>query len=74
MTDTHDKDAARGEFASLVAAYSKHGHALRQVADLHTGQPKYYASAWGYCKPLADLDEVRDFLQQIGGPSHASHD
>ena len=56
MTDTHDKDAARGEFASLVAAYSKHGHALRQVADLHTGQPKYYASAWGYCKPLADLD------------------
>lgn len=74
MTTTDSNDAANGEFASLVAAYSKHGHALRQVADLHTGQPKYYASAWGYCKPLADLDEVRDFLQQIGGPPHATGD
>ena len=67
MSKTDTNDAATGEFARLVLAYRERGHALRQVADLHTGQPKYYASAWGYCKPLANLDEVRDFLKQIGG-------
>ena len=67
MTTTGSNDAAQGEFSSLVAAYKERGHALRQTTDLHTGQAKFYASAWGYCKPLADLDEVREFLQQIGG-------
>lgn len=67
MTKATINEAAQDEFARLAAAFKKRGHSLRKVADLHTGQANYYVSAWGYCKPLSDLDEVRDFLRVIGG-------
>ena len=55
------------EFARLQAAFKQRGHTLGRVHDVDTKQPRYFVSAWGFCKPLAHLEEVRAFLKQIGG-------
>ena len=55
------------EFARLQAAFKQRGHTLGRVHDVGTQQPRYYVSAWGFCKPLAHLDDARAFLKQIGG-------
>jgi len=49
------------EFHALVRAFALRGHTLiRTNAGL-------IAWRWNLAKPLADLDEARDFLQKIGG-------
>ena len=63
---THN-DGTQGEFARLQAAFKQRGHTLRQTHEAETMQPRYFVSAWGFCKPLVSLDDVRAFLQQIGG-------
>ena len=55
------------EFTRLHAAFKQRGHTLGRVHDVGTQQPRYYVSAWGFCKPLAHLDDARAFLKQIGG-------
>ena len=55
------------EFARLQAAFKQRGHTLGRAHDAETLQPRYFVSAWGFCKPLAHLEEVRAFLKQIGG-------
>lgn len=52
------------EFATLAARYALAGHSLVRGSD---GSASYYAMRWGLIKPLADLDEARRFLVQIGG-------
>ncbi len=59
------------EFARLQAAFKQRGHTLGRSHDVTTQQQRYFVSAWGFCKPLASLDDVRAFLQQIGG-DHAN--
>lgn len=56
-----------GEFARLQAAFKQRGHTLGRAHDAETMQPRFFVSAWGFCKPLAGLDDVRAFQQQIGG-------
>ena len=67
MTQPTHNDAKQGEFARLQAAFKQRGHTLRQTHDAETMQPRYFVSAWGFCKSLVSLDDVRAFLQQIGG-------
>ena len=67
MTQPTHNDATQGEFARLQAAFKQRGHTLGRVHDADTQQPRYFVSAWGFCKPLACLEEVRTFLKQIGG-------
>ena len=71
MTQPTHNDGKQGEFAKLQAAFKQRGHTLRQTHDTETMQPRYFVSAWGFCKPLVSLDDVRAFLHQIGG-DHAS--
>lgn len=61
----------KAEFARLQAAFKQRGHTLGRAHDAQTMQPRFFVSAWGFCKPLASLDDVRAFLQQIGG-DHAN--
>ena len=67
MTQPTHTDVTQGEFARLQAAFKQRGHTLGRVHDADTQQPRYFVSAWGFCKPLACLEEVRTFLKQIGG-------
>lgn len=67
MTTTTENNAHSGEFARLVAAYSAKGHTLRRCLHVTPEGPQFVASNWGYCKPLANIEEVREFLHQIGG-------
>lgn len=48
------------QFTELQAAYKQAGHHLGRNA-----QGRYYATSWGYIKPLATLDDVRNFLKVI---------
>ncbi len=49
------------EFHALVRAFALRGHTLiRTNAGL-------IAWRWNLAKPLADLNEAREFLQKIGG-------
>ncbi len=57
------------EFARLQAAFKQRGHTLGRAHD--GSNERYFVAAWGFCKPLASLDDVRAFLQQIGG-DHAN--
>ncbi len=59
------------EIEALQAEFKRLGHTLGRAFDADTGKPRYYACKWGYIKQMADLDEVREFLQRIGG-SHAN--
>lgn len=52
------------EFATLAARYALAGHSLVRGGDRSAS---YYAMRWGHIKPLANLDEARRFLAQIGG-------
>ena len=62
-----DKQQCQQEaFTALAAAFKRLGHALTCI-DVPNGATRYYASNWGYAKPLASLDEARAFLEQIGG-------
>ncbi|MFV0601947.1 MAG: hypothetical protein ACK5NE_09055 [Brachymonas sp.] len=67
MTQPTPNDAIPGELARLQAAFKQRGHTLGRVHDVETRQQRYFVSAWGFCKPLANLNEVRAFLKQIGG-------
>lgn len=67
MTHQTHNDLVQGEFARLQAAFKKHGHTLARTHDVKTRQQRYFVSAWGFCKPLASLNEVQAFLKQIGG-------
>lgn len=56
---------ADAEFATLAAQYALAGHALiRSGSD--DGLAPFVATRWGWIRPLASLDEARDFLRQIG--------
>ena len=72
MTPTRTQIATRAEFERLQAAFKQRGHTLGRSHDAKTRQPRYFVSAWGFCKHLATLEEVQAFLQQIGG-AHARH-
>lgn len=54
------------EFASLAAQFALAGHALirNEPGD---GLAPFVATRWGWIRPLASLDEARDFLRKIGG-------
>lgn len=69
MTSLHPPNAAERDFKRLQAAFKQHGHTLGR--SQHKKEVRYFASAWGFCKQLHTLEEVRAFLQQIGG-EHAS--
>ena len=71
MTQPTHNDAIPGEFARLQAAFKQREHTLGRIHDVDTQQQRYFVSAWGFNKPLAGLDDVRAFLQQIGG-NHAN--
>ena len=66
-------DTAQAEYTRLHAELKQRGHTLGRAWDVHTKQPRYFVSAWGFCKPLPDLDAVRGFLQQVGGKTNADN-
>lgn len=63
--DSPTTTAENKTFATLQAQFALKGHALIKADP--TMQAAYYVTAWGYIKPLADLDAAAQFFQQIGG-------
>ena len=51
-------------FATLQAQFALKGHQLTRTAG---PKPGLLCTRWGLAKHLADLDEARSFLAQIGG-------
>ena len=50
----------------LQAAYRRVGYELACV-ELKDGTQNLYATNWGFCRPLAGIEEARIFLELIGG-------
>ena len=59
MTDADSK-----QFATLAAEYALAGHALIKSSAPRARAP-YYATRWGWLKPLHSLDEAQQLLEQI---------
>lgn len=53
------------EFRTLQAQYALRGHTLRRGRD--DGAGGLYVARWGLIRELADLEDARRFLAQIGG-------
>lgn len=53
-------------FATLAAEYALLGHALIRATP-GDAQAPYYAARWGWLKPIHDLDQARQHLEQIKG-------
>lgn len=53
-------------FATLAAEYALLGHALIRAAATDGNAP-FYATRWGWLKPLQSLEEARLLLQQLRG-------
>lgn len=53
------------EFASLRAHAALRGHALHR-SNPADGPTRYWVSRWGMTRELTTLQDVRDFLRQIG--------
>lgn len=60
-TPTTDK-----EFFNLRARAAMRGHELHR-SNPADGPARYWASRWGLARDLRTLQEVREFLAQIGG-------
>lgn len=58
-------------FATLRAKFALRGHELHRT-HMPDGRTSYWTARWGLTKPLADLEDVRDFLRKIGG-AHDGH-
>ena len=54
-------------FATLQALFAIAGHALHKTAD-ESGKAVFLVSRWGYVRELITMQEVEQFLVQIGGP------
>lgn len=54
------------ELATLRAQFALAGHELLN-SNRTDGTPCLVATRWGMARELADLDEARAFLRQIGG-------
>ena len=54
------------EFSTLRAQFALHGHGLHRTTAA-TGEATFYSEKWGMVRFLATLDDVRQFLAQIGG-------
>jgi len=75
-SDTHDApaqaphDSGESEdtrFAALAARYALAGHALVRAQPGDGVPTPLYALRWGWCRPLASLDDAERWLRQIGG-------
>lgn len=53
-------------FATLQAMYAIAGHALYKTAN-ESGKVVYLVSRWGHIRELITMQEVEQFLAQIGG-------
>lgn len=58
--------AAKKEFSTLRALAAMRGHALHR-SDPADGPVKYWATRWDMARDLQTIEEVRDFVRQIGG-------
>ncbi|MEJ8813378.1 hypothetical protein WKW77_19985 [Variovorax ureilyticus] len=54
------------QFATLAAEYALLGHALIRATPGDTQAP-YYVTRWGWLRPIRDLDQARQLLEQIKG-------
>lgn len=48
--------------ATLQALFALRGYALHQLAD-----STLLVERWGYCRPVADVDDAAQVLAQLGG-------
>jgi hypothetical protein len=68
-TDTRIVGAGQApgkEFATLQARAALVGHALHQIITAD-GETRYLASRWGLTRELPTIEDVRQFVEQIGG-------
>lgn len=54
------------KFATLQARAALVGHALHEIITAD-GQARYLASRWGLTRELPTIEDVRQFVEQIGG-------
>ena len=54
-------------FAALAAQFALAGHALVRAHQPGPTQAPYYATRWGWLRPLATLEDAEQWLRKIGG-------
>lgn len=59
MTEAESK-----QFSTLAAEYALAGHALIK-ADPADARAPYYATRWGWLKPLHSIEAAQQLLEQI---------
>lgn len=61
-----DKQANKKRFATLAAQFAIAGHALTRSTN-PDAKAHYYVARWGWLRPVRDLDQAEQLLQQIRG-------